>query len=262
MDLGLRGKSALVCASSTGLGRAVVESMALEGVHVAMCARREDVLNEAASSIHQKTGSEIFPVVADVTSQTDVEKMISAIRRRWGGLHILVNNAGGPPAGLFEKHTIEDWRRAVELNFVSVVRLCQLVIPFMKEQHWGRIINITSMTVKQPVDGLILSNAVRAAVAGLAKTLANELGSYGILVNNVCPGYTLTERLRQIAVSQAVDGKSPEEVYRGWEATIPLKRLAHPSEFASLVTFLASERASYITGATIPVDGGFIKSLL
>ncbi|MBZ5617080.1 MAG: SDR family oxidoreductase [Acidobacteriia bacterium] len=262
MDLGLRDRIALVCASSKGLGRAAAEGLAKEGAKVAICARSAELLVVAAEEIHKRTGADVLPSVADLGSERDVERLVSNVERKWGSVEILVNNAGGPPSGPFENHSFEDWDRAIQLNFLSAVRLCRLVVPRMKEKRWGRIINITSITVKQPVEGLILSNAVRAAVVGFAKSLANELGPFGILVNNVCPGYTRTDRVVRLAEAQANTGRSLGEIYQTWEKQIPLGRLAEPDEFASLVTFLASERASYITGATIPVDGGFIKALL
>ncbi len=263
MDLGLKDKVALVCASSKGLGRAVAEGMAREGAKVALCSRTPDVLRNVAEAIQRSTGSETYPVAADVTQEQDVIRLVEAVHGKWGALHILVTNAGGPPGGPFEAHSLDAWRRSVELNFLSAVQLCRYAVPHMKVQRWGRIINITSVTVKQPVEGLILSNAVRAGVVGFAKSLANELGPYNILVNNVCPGYTRTQRLVDLVNDQAKrTGQKPEEIYVQWEKAIPLGRLAEPEEFAPLVVFLASAAASYITGVTVQVDGGFIKGLL
>lgn len=263
MDLGLKDKSALVCASSKGLGRAVAEELAAEGARVCMCARTPETLAAAAREIQSRTAGEILPLAADITREADIIRLVEAVRKKWGAIHILVNNAGGPPGGPFEAHNLEAWRMAVELNFLSAVQLCRQVAPIMKEQRWGRIINVTSVAVKQPVEGLMLSNAVRAAVIGFAKTLANELGPYNVLVNNVCPGYTRTARLVQLAENGARSaGKNTQEIYQQWEKQIPLGRLGEPKEFAALVAFLASERASYITGVTVAVDGGFVKSLL
>lgn len=262
MDLGLKDKVALVCASSKGLGRAVAEELAAEGARVCMCARTEKTLEAAAAEIRAKTRSTIVPLVADVTQEADITRMVETVREKLGAIHILVNNAGGPPAGPFEAHTMDAWKRALDLNFLSTVQLCRSVVPIMKEQRWGRIINITSITVKQPVEGLMLSNAVRAAVVGFAKTLANELGPYNVLVNNVCPGYTRTARLVELAETGARKaGKHPGEIYQQWEKQIPLGRLGQPEEFAPLVAFLASEKASYITGTTIAIDGGLVKGL-
>jgi len=262
MDLGINGRVALVCGSSKGLGRAIAESLAREGAKVAMCARTKAPLEAAAADIHSRIGSPILPVEADVSSESDAERLVKTVCQEWNTVHILVNNAGGPPAGPFEAHTPASWRNALELNFLSAVQLCRLVIPLMKQQGWGRIINVTSVAVKQPIDGLILSNAVRAGVAGLAKSLANELGPFNILVNTVCPGYTKTDRLLQVAESQAQRFGTPAaEVVKSWERLVPLGRLAEPEELAALVTFLASDRASYITGTTIQVDGGLVKGL-
>ncbi len=262
MDFGIRDRVSLVCASSKGLGKAVAEALAQEGCRVAICARSSDSLRTAGEDIRRKTAAQILPITADLTSEMDIEHLVGEVERAWGPVEILVNNAGGPPSGPFEQHTMEEWQKAVQLNFLSAVRLCRRVIPSMKQKRWGRIINITSITVKQPVDTLILSNSVRAAVVGFAKSLANELGPYGILVNNVCPGYTKTERVIQLAQAQATGGRGPKDIYQAWEKLIPLGRLADPEEFAALVAFLASERASYITGTTIPVDGGYIRGLL
>ena len=263
MDLGLKDKVALVCASSKGLGRAVAEELAAEGATVCMCARTRQTLEAAADEIRSKTGSTIVPLVADVTQEGDIARLVETVRKKFGAIHILVNNAGGPPAGPFEAHAMDAWRRAIELNFLSSVQLCRAVVPIMKEQRWGRIINITSITVKQPVEGLMLSNAVRAAVIGFAKTLANELGPFNVLVNNVCPGYTRTARLVELAETGARKaGKDLKEIYQQWEKQVPLGRLGEPEEFAPLVAFLASEKASYITGTTIAIDGGLVKGLL
>ncbi|MDQ3604861.1 MAG: SDR family oxidoreductase, partial [Gemmatimonadota bacterium] len=182
---------------------------------------------------------------------------------RFGQIDILVTNAGGPPAGPFEQHSAEAWRQAVRLNLESVLNLVRAVLPGMKERGWGRILNVTSIAVKQPVEGLILSNSVRAAVTGFARTLANEVAPFGVTVNNVLPGYTRTERLDELAgsISQR-RGITTEEARAGWEREIPAGRLGEPREFAALAAFLASERASYITGTSIPVDGGWTRSLL
>jgi 3-oxoacyl-[acyl-carrier protein] reductase len=174
-----------------------------------------------------------------------------------------VTNAGGPPPGLFVSLRPQDWVSGFNLNLMSVINLCAEVVPYMQRHRWGRIINITSISVKQPVDGLMLSNSIRAAVVGFAKTLSNELAPYNILVNNVCPGYTRTERVEELSASIAErKGVSRERVVKGWEETIPMGRMGRPEEFAALVAFLASERASYITGVSIPVDGGAVKGLL
>lgn len=262
MDLKIEGRVAVVCASSKGLGKAVARCLGEEGAKVAICARNRAALDSAAEEIRLATGTEVLSLPADLTKPDQVREMIDAVIAKWRTIHILINNAGGPPSGPFESHDLGRWHDALELNFLSAVHLCSLVIPYMKRQKWGRIINITSIAAKQPVEGLILSNAVRAGVLGLGKSLANELAPHNILVNNVCPGYTRTDRVVDLARAEALrQGKSIEETCAVWERMIPLGRLADPEEFAALVTFLASEKASYITGATIPVDGGYIKNL-
>jgi 3-oxoacyl-[acyl-carrier protein] reductase len=182
-----------------------------------------------------------------VTVETDVREFVEAAVRKFGRVDICVTNAGGPPAKKFADTSVEDWRSAVDLNFMSTLYFAQAVLPRMKEQHWGRLIAISSVAVLQPVDGLILSNSARSAVRGLVKSLSNEYGPYNVLINNVCPGYTATERLKNLGVHP--------------EAQIPLGRVGTPEEFANLVVFLASERASYITGVSMPVDGGWTKAL-
>jgi 3-oxoacyl-[acyl-carrier protein] reductase len=262
VDLGLSGKVALVAASSRGLGRAVAEELAREGVRLVLCARGETALHEAADAI-RATGAEVKAVRADVSRPADVARVVEAGTRAFGHIDILVTNGGGPPAGPFESHAADAWHEAVRQNLDSVVELTRAVLPGMKERRWGRIINVTSIAVKQPVDNLILSNSVRAAVTGFARTLANEVAPFGITVNNVMPGYTRTQRVDDLAARNAeLHGTSAEVQVAGWERQIPMGRLGRPAEFAAMVAFLASERASYTTGASIPVDGGWIKSLL
>lgn len=263
MDLGIKGKVALVTASSRGLGRAVAEELAAEGAALVLCARNEASLNTTAAAIRDATGAQVITVVADVSDPSAIDRVWSRARDEFGRVDILVTNAGGPPAGPFEAHTPSAWSDALRLNFESVVNMTRAVLPSMKERRWGRIINITSIAVKQPVDNLILSNSVRAAVTGFARTLANEVASYGITVNNVMPGYTLTDRIANLAETNASQhGTSTEAVIGVWESQIPMGRLGTPREFAAMVAFLASERASYTTGSSIPVDGGWIRSLL
>jgi 3-oxoacyl-[acyl-carrier protein] reductase len=243
MDLGLKDRVALVAASSKGLGKAVALGLAAEGAKLALCARGEEELRRTAAQIP----TEVIAEVVDVTVEAQVNAFVEKVRWKFGRIDICVTNAGGPPARKFEDASIDDWRAAVDLNFVSTVLLARAVLPQMKEQRWGRLIAISSVAVLQPVDGLILSNAARSAVRGLVKSLSNEYAPFNVLVNNVCPGYTATERLRKLDVHP--------------EAQIPLGRVATPEEFANMVVFLASERASYITGVSIPVDGGWTKAL-
>jgi 3-oxoacyl-[acyl-carrier protein] reductase len=263
MDLGLKGKVALVAAASRGLGKAVAWEFAREGAHVAICARGEEVLRATALEITVDTGGEVFPVVADVTKPEDIQQLVSAVEEHFGQVDILVNNAGGPPTGTFIDFDDEAWEAALRLNLMSTVRLCRAVLPGMRSRRWGRIVNITSVSVKQPMDGLILSSAARSGVVGMAKTLANECATEGITVNNVCPGYTLTYRVKSLAEERArKEGKTVQKVIEGYAANIPARRLGQPEELAALVVFLASERAAYITGASIQVDGGYARSLL
>jgi 3-oxoacyl-[acyl-carrier protein] reductase len=262
MDLGLRDKVALVAASSRGLGRAVAEELAREGARLVLCARGEAALRETADAI-RTTGAQVEAIAADVSRPADVARVIEAGMRAFGRIDILVTNGGGPPAGPFESHAAEASQEAVRQNLGSVVELTRAVLPGMKERHWGRIVNVTSIAVKQPVDNLILSNSVRAAVTGLARTLANEVAAFGITVNNVMPGYTRTQRVDELAARNAsLRGTSADAELAAWEAQIPMGRLGRPAEFAAMVAFLCSERASYTTGASIPVDGGWIRSLV
>jgi 3-oxoacyl-[acyl-carrier protein] reductase len=243
MDLGLRDRVAIIAASSKGLGKAVALGLAAEGVKLAICARGEKELLRTAAEIP----TEVLSQTVDVTVEAQVHGFVEAVARKFGRVDICVTNAGGPPAKQFADTSVVDWRSAVDLNFMSALYFAQAVLPLMKEQRWGRLIAISSVAVLQPVDGLILSNAARSAVRGLVKSLSNEYAPYNVLVNNVCPGYTATERLKKLDVHP--------------EAQIPLGRVGTPEEFANLVVFLASERASYITGVSIPVDGGWTKAL-
>lgn len=262
MDLGLKDRVALVTAASKGLGRAVAEGLAREGARIVMCSRSQEAIERAAEEIHHTTATPVVGVQADVTREQDISRLVTLALDRFQRVDILVCNAGGPPSGPFLNFSPDDWRGAIELNLLSTIMLCRAVVPQMKEQRWGRIINITSVAAKQPIDGLILSNAVRPGVHGFAKSLAKEVAPYNITVNCVCPGYTRTERVVELAQKMAAsEGIAVEDIYRRWETLIPMKRLADPREFADLVVFLASERASYITGTSIQVDGGFIAGI-
>lgn len=262
MDLGIAGRVALVAASSQGLGRAVAEELAAEGTHLVMCARGEAVLAEAVASADARGPGDVVGITADLSDPADVARLTEATMSRFGRVDILVNNAGGPPTGKFEDHDAAAWQAAVRLNLESALELTRAVLPGMKERGWGRILNITSVAVKEPVDGLILSNSVRAAVTGFAKSLSNEVAAYGVTVNNVLPGFTRTARLDQLAESVArTGGTSTEEVEAGWKTVIPAHRLGDPREFAAVVAFLASDRASYVTGVSIAVDGGRTRAL-
>ncbi|MBZ5721071.1 MAG: SDR family oxidoreductase [Acidobacteriia bacterium] len=262
MDTGLKNRVAIVAASSQGIGRATAEAFAAEGCKVAICARNQVALQELAERLRKQFGTEVHAEAVDVTDAAAVHRFVEATVARLGSADICVTNAGGPPAMGFLAASLEDWRKALDLNFLSAVHFAREVIPHMQQRRWGRIITITSITTKQPVSDLVLSNAVRAAVVGLVKSLANEFGKDGILVNNVGPGYTATDRLKQLAKTRsAALGKSEKEVFEGWAADAPLKRLGEPREVAETIVWLASERASYITGQTVLVDGGIYKGL-
>jgi 3-oxoacyl-[acyl-carrier protein] reductase len=262
VDLGLRDRVALVGGSSRGLGYAVAHELAVAGCRVVICARSADAVHDAAGRLRAETSAEVVAVAADLNTADGIEAVYGAARRL-GPVDVLVTNTGGPPAGRFEDHPPERWDDAVAQHLHSVLRLCRLVLPDMRERGWGRIITVTSIAVKQPVEGLILSNTVRAAVTGFARTLANEVARDGITVNNVMPGYTRTERLVHLAEHNAAQrGSTVADAYAAWEREIPMGRLGEPAEFAALVAFLASARASYITGASVAVDGGWIRSLL
>ena len=263
MDLGLQNKVALVAAASRGLGRAVAEELAQEGASLILCARNEMILNETCEAIIQKTGVRVSGKACDLSLSADVEQLVQQGLEKFGRIDILVTNVGGPPAGQFESLSHDNWEEATRLLLTSVVDLTRLILPGMKERRWGRILNITSIAVKQPVQNLMLSNSLRAAVTGFARTLANEVAQDGITVNNIMPGYTRTERVEQLAQSIAAKaGITPGEAVARWESEIPMKRLGEPREFAALAAFLVSERASYITGSSIAVDGGWIRSLI
>jgi 3-oxoacyl-[acyl-carrier protein] reductase len=262
MELELGGKVALVSGSSSGLGRAVAEELAKEGASLVICARGEERLIQARDQMAREYGVAVDAVAADLTEPDDVDRVVGAALDRFGRVDVLFTNTGGPPAGPFESHDPEVWDRAVRQNLFSVVNLIRGVLPGMKERGWGRIVNCTSVAVKQPVDGLMLSNSVRAAVTGFARTLANEVAAHGVTVNNVLPGFTRTDRLGELAQRIAQDGGgSVDEAYGLWEEAVPMGRLGEPPELAALVAFLASERASYITGQSICVDGGWVRGL-
>ena len=257
MELGLKGRGVIVAASSQGMGRAAAELFAREGAQVAMCARTEATLQQAAKEIREATSAEVYAEVLDVTNASSVQTFVDQVAKRFGRIDVCVTNAAGPPAKNFLSLSPDEWHKAVDLNFLSVVHLAKAVIPHMQRHRWGRIITITSVSVKFPISDLILSNSVRSAVVGLVKSLSNEFGKDGILVNNVAPGYTATERLKELAGTRALAaGVQPEKIYEQWAADTPLKRLADPKEVADVIIWLASERASYVTGQTVVVDGG------
>lgn len=262
MDLGIKDRVALVAAASRGIGYAAALELAREGARVFLCSRDERRASEAAEKIHNETGANVAGIAADVTNGADVERFVRLATEHAGGVDICVTNAGGPPATTFDTTDIEMFRDAFELNALSAIRFAKLVLPGMRERKWGRIVNVTSISVKQPVDGLLLSNTVRAGLTSWAKTVSNEVAADGVTINNVAPGYTLTERQDELAVARGKAlGKSKEEMIAMWASQTPAHRIAEPEEIAVAVAFLASERASYITGVTLQVDGGWTRGL-
>jgi 3-oxoacyl-[acyl-carrier protein] reductase len=263
MDLGLRDKIALVAASSQGLGRACAYALSAEGAKVTICARDDRTLRAAADEIANDTGNQVLAIVADLTSARDCRQVVQETVDFFGGLHVLVTNNGGPPAGYFLELDDNEWYRAVDLTLMSTIRLIRAAIPHMQEQQWGRIINITSVSVKEPLDDLILSNSLRPGVVGMARTLANQLAVHGITVNNVLPGYILTDRVQELAETRAkAQGITPGEVLAGFAEPVPMRRIGKPEELAAVVAFLASTQASYVNGTSILVDGGRYRGLM
>ena len=262
MDLGLRGKVALVAGASQGIGRATALGFAREGAKVSICARGEARLNETAAMIRRESGVGVLAEAADMSRLEDIQRFVAGTVERFGRLDIVVTNAGGPPPGEFMKFTDEDWQKAFHLSFMSALRLTREAVPHMRKVGGGRVINITSYAVKEPIAGLVLSNAVRSGVIGLAKSLSRELARDNILVNNVCPGRIDTERARKLNQARAERLKKPvEEIDREMAAEIPLGRYGTAEETANLIVFLGSDKASYVTGTTIQIDGGLVRSI-
>ncbi len=263
MDLGLKDRVAIVAASSRGLGKACALELSREGAKVVLCARDADELAATADEISAETGGVVLWLAVDLTDATQIKHLAEETLRHYGRIDVLVTNNGGPPTGYFDNFDDEDWMAAHQQTLMSAVRLIRAVLPAMRAQGWGRIVNITSISVKQPLDDLLMSNVYRPGVVALAKTLSPQVAADGITINNVAPSYTRTERIVEIFDARAdKQGKTPEEVMAETTASYPMKRMAEPRELAALVAFLASEQASYITGATIQVDGGFYRGLM
>jgi 3-oxoacyl-[acyl-carrier protein] reductase len=263
MDLGIKGKVAVVCGGSSGIGKATAMSLAREGAKVALCARNPKTLEAAAADIRQAFKAEVFYQSTDVTDANGVEAFLEETHHKLGCPDILVNNAGGPPPGNFQSTPPNAYETAHRLTLASAVSFSRQVLPHMQKRRWGRIVTITSMSVKQPIETLILSNTYRTGLTAFMKTLAGEVAGTGVTVNCVCPGYTDTERLNELSDNQAARrGISREQVRQEWEKSIPAGRLARPEEIADMIAFLASDRAGYITGASILVDGGYIRALV
>lgn len=269
MDLGLTDRTAFVAGASSGLGRAVAERLVREGCRVALCSRSESRITKAAEHIQRTTGcteEQLLPMTCDVTEEQQVAEAIGRTAEHFGGLHVLITNAGGPPAGFIDDFEAADWRAALELNLMSTINLCRHALPHLRQaakEGLARILMVTSVSAKQPIPNLYLSNTARAGVQGFAKSLSEEVGPEGITVNTILPGYTQTQRLEELAVSEAErTGRSKADIEDGWAENNALKRLGEPAEFAETAAFLVSERAAYITGVALPVDGGRVKHLL
>lgn len=261
MDLNLGGKTALVVASSQGLGRAIAEELLKEGANVIITSRNEEKLVEVKKELSGMGKGEVDYIKADITNVEEIKELVQGTVDKFGRIDILVNNAGGPPAGTFESMTDEIWQQAFELNLLSYIRLIREALPHLKKQG-GKIINIASMSVKEPIPGLILSNTFRTGIVGLSKTLASEFADYGILINTVAPGRIETDRVKHLnSVNAEKLGMTPEQVDEQARKSIPLGRNGQPEEFAKVVTFLASDGNTYMTGNTFLVDGGMVKSI-
>ena len=261
MDLGIKKKVALITGSSQGIGKAIAIGFAEEGARVVVCGRNKNTLSSTVDEIKDKTGADIVSFQTDLTKTQDIKNLFQLTNEQFNTIDILINNTGGPPSLFFEQTNLSHWKNAVDQLLYSMITCCSEAILIMKEHKWGRIINMTSIAAKQPIKKLILSNTIRSGILGFTKTLANEIGKYGICVNAICPGFTLTKRVEELAESLSSENTN-RNVMKEWAEHIPLGRLANPEEIANMVVFLSSERASYITGNAIQVDGGYYTGIL
>jgi len=263
MDLRIEGKVAAVAAASMGLGYAAAEALAYEGVKLGICSRSEENVGKAADKIRAATGAEVHTQVLDLAEEGQATAFVDGVAAHYGAMDILVTNAGGPPPGGFDAFTREDIDRSYRLTMMTTIDMIKAAVPHMRKSQWGRVVNILSLTVKQPDTNLLMSNTMRAGLVGFVKSASTELAAENVLLNNVAPGYTATERLVHLAEDLAEkNDQTIEAVYAGWEASIPMKRLGKPEELASVVAFLCSDAASYVTGTTTLVDGGYVKGLM
>ena len=261
MDLSIKGKNAIVCASSQGLGKSAAVDLAKEGVNLAICSRNKDKINLVKEEIEQTSDVKVVAIEADLSSEKDISALFQEAKKELKTIDILINNNGGPPPSTFEELTDEDWQKTFNSTMMSAIRLSKLVLPDMKKNKWGRIINISSVSVKTLVNGLFLSNSIRMGVLGWAKALSDEVAPHGITVNSVCPGTTKTERIEQILKAQSESsGKDKSEIEEAMANSIPMLRIGEASDLSALITFLASEKASYMTGLAVQVDGGSART--
>ncbi|MFA6457256.1 MAG: SDR family oxidoreductase [Bacteroidota bacterium] len=262
MELGITNKVALVAAASQGLGKAAALSLAREGVQLAICSRNEKSISETAEEIRRETGVKVYPVKADVSRPAEIEMLVGSVMNEFGRIDILVNNAGGPPTGKITALPDAEWEKGFNLTMMSMIRLTRAVLPVMEKQQWGRVITIVSITAKQPIDDLLISSTLRPGILGISKVLANQYGRFNITVNTVCPGHILTQRQAELSQSRSKEKNISMDQYLKESALqIPTGRLGNPEELGDVIAFLASERASYINGANILVDGGQAKGI-
>ena len=261
MDLSIKGKNAIVCASSQGLGKSAAVDLAKEGVNIAICSRNQEKIDLVKNEIENISDVKVVAIQADLSLEEDIDTLFNKAKEELKTIDILINNNGGPPPSTFEELTDEDWQKAFNSTMMSAIRLSKLVLPDMKKNKWGRIINISSVSVKTPVNGLFLSNSIRMGVLGWAKALSDEVAPHGITVNSVCPGTTKTERIEQILNAQSKSsGKDKSEIEESMANSIPMLRIGEASDLSALITFLASEKASYMTGLAVQVDGGSART--